>query len=222
MTTAVIFILIFILKIMNEIKYSDGLIIIKETLDRGLKKLENTGARLKSIEETVESLLNSNLEDATFDRGSFVKEGLVNIPKEGFYLTHLSPVILNTRNLRAAVKANYNGEEFVPSNLELDDARKYGIRVTSPLIPLNQFGENIGQFLFGKNAILFAKYLRSKGYDRVNLILPDKSDFPFAKQIYFYRQGLDCNMDLDFPMNIAGQIPKKLLRKNRRYNLELV
>jgi len=135
--------------------------------------------------------------------GGAIREGFIYVPREGIFLTKVSPLISDFIRAEECSKRN---EPFYLNDKELDKALANSTKITriqrdskSYLIPSKRLGEDeITATLFGKVAKKYGRYLEDKGIEDMSVnfsVSPenlDKRNRPFATQLYlnaiFYRE----------------------------------
>ncbi len=199
-------------------------LIIYAPFDEALAELQKHGYKLISLEENAGLRMQEEKDHGVSRNGNWVKEGILNVPGKGRFITRHSAVLDDPRK---ATQAHRNGEEYFVSGEQVKMALEDSVQVPYDVneIPTDKFGEDaIAMFCFGKNAKDYGLFLKDARISKM-LLWFNREDYvqeqekPYANQLWLFGIGirsvlssggyLSCNFSVSWGRYVLKSLRRK-------------
>lgn len=167
--------------------------IVYAPFDKGKEALESKGYRIISLEENARLRMQQGKNRNVSKNGNWTREEVVYLPDKRIILTRNSSIMQKPKE---ATDAHRNGNEFYPTEEQIEQALTDYVILSGKNIPTNDFKNNpITNYAFGDVAEDYGNWLKNEvGIKEMPVYLTNTSDKPFARQMWFrglvYSSGL--------------------------------
>lgn len=170
---------------------------VEAPFDTALKTLKKNNYRLISLEENAKLIMQEGKDAYCSINGNWVKEDFIHIKDKRVYLSKNSPICENPEKTTACHKKY---QEFYLTNEQVEKSLENSILLSKDAdnlkIPTSDFKNNkITNYVFGKYAEQYGKFLIEAGIKNMSLYFPYPNDKSFARKVWFRFLGEWIDLD---------------------------
>ncbi len=155
---------------------------IRAPFDEAKELLKSEGYRIISLEENAGLRMRFPNNESVVRFGNFVREAVIYVPGEGFFLTKNSPILDNPSEF---VERERSREEFYLTDEQVRRSLEVAVRISERSIPAMRFEEDsLASFAFGSNAKNYGYYFVFHDRGSVPIFLDRPQKKPFVRPIW--------------------------------------
>jgi hypothetical protein len=163
---------------------------VKAPFDEAKSELEEEGYHIISLEEQVRLIMREGRDSDIFKNGNWVKEGFLNVPYRGKFLTKSSPIIVYPVD---ATNAHREGKEFYLTNEQVRIGLRGALKLPDKTFSIKKgrFGrEEVTVFAFGNYAQAYGDFLKKEGINKIFVWIDSYGNKSFARQVWFIKPNV--------------------------------